>query len=46
MIISGDRKFCKIDQEIEIGIFQEIETFCKIDQEIEKALGGNHFNLP
>jgi hypothetical protein len=25
-------------QEIEIGIFQEIETFCKIDLEIEKAL--------
>jgi hypothetical protein len=26
-------------QEIEIGIFEEIETFCKIVQEIEKAYG-------
>jgi len=31
-------------QEIENGIFQEIETFCKIDQKIEKPLGpqGGH----
>ena len=41
---SGDYEEIKF-QEVEIHIFNYIESFCKIVQEIEKAVGSRYFRF-